>query len=105
MDRQTIMDTMKARGFTYNLEIRDGNGNPTSYHFLSPISEDKAVFNCTVYPQSGDFKFTYGVPKSINTLESPKCGPFTNDAHFGRIKRKFEQAAQVLHQAFESTDN
>ena len=105
MDRQAIMDTMNARGFTYSMETRDGNGNTVSYGFLSPISDDRAVFTCTVYPASGDFKFTYGVPKSINVLESPKCGPFDKDAHFERIRNKFEQAAQVLHRAFESTGN
>ena len=108
MDRQTIINTMKDRGFTLNMEYRDGKGNTTTYDFMSePIyhgyDKDKIVipsYSCTIYPDTGEFQFTYAVPKSINKLSTPKCGSFENENHFYRICSRFNNAVRVLYHEF-----
>lgn len=119
MDRDKIIDIMKERDFTFNLETRDGKGNTTAYYFtanpvnyftISPDIYQKNCrdvvmtpsYSCAVYPDTGEFEFTYAVPHSINELKSPKCSPFESDDQFYRISNKFESAVKVLYQAFEN---
>lgn len=108
MEKQEIKDMMRDRKFAFNMEFKDGEGNTTSLNFISePVyhrhRKDQIVvpsFNCTVYPKSGEFDFTYMVPGSINKLETPKCSPVGNEEHFNRICVKFESMVQVLYHAF-----
>ena len=103
-----IMDIMKEREFIFTMEARDGKGKTIAYYFLSKCEyhrhhKDQIVippYNCIVYPESGEFKFAYAVPKSINVLETPKCGSFENNDHFYNICTKFDNSVRVLYQAF-----
>ena len=109
MTKQEVIDIMKERGYTFSMESRNGKGEIIGLYFLSePVlskrrNDDKVLipsYNCTVYPNSDEFQMTYAVSKSINTLQSPKCGSFTNEDHFNRIGAKFESAVEVLYRAF-----
>lgn len=107
MDRETVLSIMHSREFSLNAESRAGD-KAISYYFLSkPVyhrrHKDRVIipaFCCTVYPDSDEFQLTYAVPKSINKLETPKCGSFKNEDHFFRILAKFETAVQVLYREF-----
>lgn len=111
MDRDKIMEIMKEREFTFNLETRDGKGNTTAYYFMAnPVIYQRnrrnivmtPSYSCAIYPDTGEFEFTYAVPHSINELKSPKCSPFESDDQFYRISNAFERAVKVLYQAFEN---
>lgn len=107
MEKDRIIDIMKDYGFTCNMESRNGKGGTTALYFMSEPSfhrrhKDQIVipsFGCTVYP-NGDFAFNYAIPGSINKLDTPKCGPVTNEKHFNNICLKFESAVRVLYAEF-----
>lgn len=109
MDAKTIKSIMNDRDFSLAMESRDNNNKVISYYFVSePVYHRRhkdvimiPTYGCTVYQDSGDFQFTYAVPKSINKLETPKCGSLENEDHFYNICAKFESAVQALYQAFQ----
>lgn len=108
MTKTEILDLMEKRGFTYNMESRNGDGKVIGYYFLSkPIRSRKVndkiltpPYSCVIYPETDEFKFSYAVPKSINKLEQPKCEPFRNEAYFQRMKARFEKGVRALWDAF-----
>lgn len=108
MDKQSIKDKMHEYGFTFNLESRNGKGETTALYFMAEPRyynrhKDRIMvpsYNCTIYPETDEFEFTYNVPGSINTLSTPKCSPFRKEDHFNNICVKFESAVQVLHMGF-----
>lgn len=108
LSREQVMQIMRDRQFTFNMESRDGQGNVTAFYFLSEAvyhrrhKEQVTIppFSCKVIPNSDEFQFTYAVPKSINKLETPVCGSFMNDGHFFKICSRFEDSVRVLYEAF-----
>lgn len=105
MTNEQVINTMKGRDFTFTMEAKDGRGSTICLYFLSeevPDSRHKEKvlvpsYTCTVYPETGEFEFSYMVPHSANKLVSPKCGSVELEEHFNSIAAKFETAVQVLH--------
>lgn len=105
MDKQTIMDLMENHEFSLYLEAGNDQGSAIVYHFLSkPVynwrhKEPVVIpsFNCTVYPESGEFQFMF-VINGI-TLESKKSKSLENEDHFREIYNKFKTFVKVLYQA------
>lgn len=104
MDKKQIMDLMEIYGFTFNMETRNGQGKATALYFMSEPEyqghkKDRMTvppYNCTIYPGTNEFEFTYEVPGSINRLVTPKCSPFANEEHFNRMGTKFGQMVRTL---------
>lgn len=100
MEKDEIVKTMKDRGFSLIAEMR--SVNVVTLVFENELEKDDGKkrfpvpkYNCQVVAD-GHFKFTYVVPHSFNTLESPSCSPFDNYEHFENIRSKFEHQAAVL---------
>lgn len=99
LDENIVKDKLHERGFTINAYGRDaGDRTITIYAITDPRNEYS--YGCTVHLKTEEFELNYAVPKSINVLQTPKCGSFLNDDHFMRILRKFEPQVEVLHRAF-----
>lgn len=52
---------------------------------------DEQGINININWDTKDFRFRYTVPKTIFTVECPKCSPFTNREHFDKMYQKFRE--------------
>lgn len=95
MDKNTIKEIMAKRGFRQLMETLKGN-KLHSIVFCTEPETSEALYNCEVFVDEGDFKFTYNSGRSINILTTPECGSFDNDEHFERINRKFKTDVMLL---------
>lgn len=111
MEKEKIIAVMEGRGFTFNIETKDGEGF-TELRFLSVPIYDMyrkhtiqgqpgmplmPPFECTIYPDTGAYLFTYVVPGSLNRLEAGECGSYEDMGHFDRMCAKFEKCVQALY--------
>ena len=52
---------------------------------------DKLGINLFVDFETGEFYMKWLIPKSIFTIECPRCSPISNIAHFEKMYDKFKQ--------------
>ena len=95
MDKNTIKEIMAKRGFRQLMETLKGN-KLHSIVFCTEPETSEALYNCEVFVDEGDFKFTYNSGKNLNILTTPECGSFENDEHFERINSKFKADVMLL---------
>jgi len=95
MDKQYVDSLMRDRGFTRYASMGANVLQFVSAHMYT-MNNTKPVVNIIVYLDTDEFKCIYNVPKSINTLESPKCGSFINDKHFFAIANKLTTVATLI---------
>lgn len=99
MTKQEAEAKLYERGFSVNAYGRDKDNNTISIYAgtdpMGPFS-----YGCNVFLNTDEFELKYAVPKSINILQTPKCGSFLDDDHFARIQRKFVPQVEALYNAF-----
>ena len=95
-----IKDIMKSRGYTEWSHTEDGNGNIKTLFFLSLVID---AFNenppVTVFlDNEGKHTFQFStliLPGAIH-LETGKCGPIWDDAHFENNKKYISKVINTL---------
>jgi hypothetical protein len=91
MERKEIEELMEQRGFDLWAIL-----NGKNLQFLSRNNNSYLVINCIINPNTKEFEFKYLVPYSIIQLVNPKCSPFTDEEHFGKMLNKFMKAVYKL---------
>lgn len=91
-----IEDIMDERGFSPFAYLGDNMIHFVSKKLYNPIPvtnrhKNTPIFNVIVNRENEEFECIYHIEKSINTIQTPKCGSVMKDDHFDRIVIPFEQ--------------
>jgi hypothetical protein len=93
-DYHKVLEIMQGYGYSENCTRSDGEDD-----FVSVIASKRTpsdnLIACEFYA-TGEFRFSYFVPDSINRLSADKCGSVQNEEHFTRLEKKFMQHADIL---------
>lgn len=109
MEGEKIIEIMKKRNFSFYDTETDDNGNVVAYQFVTEPEYrngklDVPSYNCTVYPESGEYQFAFAVPNTENKmkLETVRCDGFENDDIFDSICGNFAIGIMALNIEFGS---
>ena len=104
LNKDIVIDLMKSREFVVYTTTVGGNQIQfvsahmynVNYEKNTPLRKRMPIYNVLVNLWTGEFKCVYNVNNSINSLQTPWCGPVTNDKHFDNIVSTFEVQAKWL---------
>ncbi len=94
MNSNEIRELLSSYGYSEVYESRNGDDRTSSVVAAKQTTIGTTI-SCEFFA-TGDFRFTFLVPNSINKLTTDKCGSVKNTEHFNRIESKFIEQANSL---------